>query len=112
RYAISDGQVPEIAALIFKSIATHPSVLALNLLLFLGLLMFTDTSSGKGRWNYIAGAIHGLLHLLNLYFLIWLFSRWNLYEMEMTVGSWDHVLFFSAEMILIGGIASAVLFGI
>ena len=53
-----------------------------------------------------------MLHLVNLYFLIWLFSRLNLHHWEMSVGSWDHVLLFSAEMILIGGITSAVIFGI
>src|SRR5690606_3858872 len=45
-------------------------------------------------------------------FLIWLFSSWNLYHLEMRVGSWDQVLLFSMEMILIGGTASAVIFGI
>lgn len=111
-YSLAKGQLPEIVTLIINTIATQPSVLGLNLLLFLGILMFTDTSSGKGRWNYIAGAIHGLLHLVNLYFLIWIFSRLNLHHWEMSVGSWDHVLLFSAEMILIGGITSAVIFGI
>ncbi|HLU89535.1 MAG TPA: hypothetical protein VKZ51_06840, partial [Cyclobacteriaceae bacterium] len=108
----AEGQLPEIVTLIINTIATQPSVLGLNLLLFLGILMFTDTSSGKGRWNYIVGAIHGLLHLVNLYFLTWLFSRLNLHHWEMSVGSWDHVLLFSGEMILVGGITSAVIFGI
>src|SRR5690606_17528437 len=68
-YSIADGELPEITSLIFRSISTQPSVLALNLLLFCGILLFTDTSSGRRKWNYAAGAIHGLLHLANFYFL-------------------------------------------
>jgi hypothetical protein len=109
---LSNGQLPEILDLIIKSIQVNPSVLALNLLLFGGILLFTDTSSGNGKWNYIAGAVHGVLHLINLYFFIWIFSRLNLQNFEMEVSSWKQILLFSGEMILFGGIASAILFGI
>lgn len=110
--SLFDGQFQEILSLIFDSIRVNPSVLALNLLLFVGILFFTDTSSGKGKWNYMAGAVHGLLHLINLYFFIWLFCRWNLHHLEMEVSNWKQILLFSGEMILIGGIVSAILFGI
>ena len=103
---------PEILTAVLESVRLAPSVVALNLLLLAGLVLFTDTSSGKGKWNYLAGVMHGFLQLINLYFLIWLFSRWNLHHLGMETAHWEQVLLFSAEMIIIGGIVSAVIFGI
>jgi len=110
--SLFDGGVMEYITLIGSSLSHIPSVLALNLLLFGGLLVFTDVKSGKGNWNYIAGAIHGLLHVANFYFLIWVFSRYNLYTRGMEIDSLQQVLWFSGEMIVIGGILSGVLFGL
>jgi hypothetical protein len=107
-----DAGFMEYITLIGSSLSHIPSVLALNLLLFGGLLVFTDVKSGKGNWNYIAGAIHGLLHVANFYFLIWVFSRYNLYTRGMEIDSLQQVFWFSGEMIVIGGILSGVLFGL
>ena len=104
----SDG----VFTVIIDSVRLAPSVVALNFLLLGGLLLFTDTSSGKGKWNYLAGGVHGVLQLINFYFLIWLFSRWNLHHLGMETAHWEQILLFSGEMVLIGGIASAVIFGI
>lgn len=111
-FSLADGQLKDIYMLALDNIRVMPSVLALNLLLLVGILFFTDVKSGKGKWNYLAGGIHGLLHLLNLYFLIWLFSRVNLHHWNMNTSDWGQILLFSGEMILIGGIISTVIFGI
>ena len=74
--------------------------------------MFTDTSSGKKNLNYIAGVIHGLLHLVNFYFLLWLFSYLNLNVWGMDVDKGITILLYSAEMILFGGLISCFFFGL
>ncbi len=94
------------------AISHNPGAVFLNILLFLGLLVFTDTKSGNGKWNYIAGAVHGFLHLVNFYLLIWWFSRLNLHHFGLDLDTAKQVLIYSLEMILVGGIISGVLFGL
>jgi hypothetical protein len=112
KISLFDGGFWEYISLIGNSLSHIPSVLALNLLLFGGLMIFTDVKSGKGNWNYIAGAIHGLLHVSNFYILVWVFSRYNLFTKGMGIDKIEQVLWFSGEMIVIGGILSGVLFGL
>lgn len=102
----------EYLQLIIKSISYSPAVVILNLLLFGGILMFTDVKTGKKKWNYIAGFIHSILQISTLYGSIWLFSRINLYQLSMPVDSLLQVVLFSAEMIFIGGLLSGIFFGI
>ncbi|WP_162415465.1 metallophosphoesterase [Cyclobacterium roseum] len=107
-----DGDFSAFFGVIISGISHHPAALFLNLLLFIGILLFTDTKSGRKNLNYIAGAIHGGLHLMNFYFLLWLFSFTNLGTLGMGVNNPDQVLLFMAEMILVGGIISGILFGV
>lgn len=110
--SLFDGGFGEYLSLIGSTLSHLPSVLAMNLLLFGGLLVFSDVKSGKGNWNYIAGGIHGFLHVTNLYLLIWVFSRYNLFTRGMEIDSLQQVLWFSGEMIVVGGIVSGILFGL
>lgn len=98
--------------LIIKSIAHSPSVLILNLLLFGGILLFTDTYTGKKKWNYIAGLGHSILQIGTLYGCIWLFSRLNLHYMSLPVDGLRQVLLFSIEMVVFGGLLSGIFFGL
>lgn len=107
-----NGDVSAFFQVIISQISHHPAALFLNFLLFIGILLFTDTKSGRKNMNYIAGAIHGTLHLLNFYVLLWLFSFTNLSTLGMSLNTPGQVLLFMAEMILVGGIISGVLFGI
>lgn len=112
KISLLDGEVSEFFHVIISGISHHPAALFLNFLLFVGILLFTDNKSGRKNLNYIAGAIHGALHLVNFYFLFWLFSSTNLGSLGMAVNKPDQVLLFMAEMILVGGIISGILFGI
>ncbi len=107
-----DGQFGDFFMTVFKGISHNPGALFLNILLFIGIVLFTDIKSGKKKLNYIAGAIHGLLHLLNFYFLLWLFSYINLNHFEMNVNNLLQVLVFTLEMVFLGGIISGILFGL
>jgi hypothetical protein len=112
QYSVFDNQLSEIVEVISATLLHFPSALFLNLLLFIGIVVFTDTSSGRKKLNYIAGVIHGIMHLINFYFLLWLFSYLNLTIWEMEINSLLQVLVFSAEMIIVGGFISGVLFGL
>ncbi|WP_339925106.1 metallophosphoesterase [uncultured Cyclobacterium sp.] len=111
-YNLFNNEFPEIFYSITDTLLHFPTALFLNLLLFVGIVMFTDTSSGKKNLNYIAGVIHGLLHLVNFYFLLWLFSYLNLNVWGMDVDKGITILLYSAEMILFGGLISCFFFGL
>lgn len=109
--SLFDGQAADFFYLIIQGISHHPGALFLNILLFAGIVIFTDVKSGGKNWNYLAGLIHGMLHLVNFYFLLWLFSYINLNHLGLGINEPRQVILFTAEMVLAGGIISAVLFG-
>lgn len=106
------GNIPSALDVIWKSISHSPSVAILNLLLFMGLIAFTDTNFGKGKWNLVASVPHAILQLVNLYFLVWVFSRINLNELDLQPGDPYQVFLFAVEMLIVGGLISGMLFGI
>jgi len=109
---ISMANLGEYLLIVFDNIKHSPSVFILNLILFSGVLLFTDTKYGKHKWNYIPGAAHSILQLSNLYFWIWVFSIWNLNHLFLPIDGIWQILLFSIEIIVIGGIASGFIFGI
>ncbi|WP_245189649.1 metallophosphoesterase [Lunatimonas salinarum] len=97
---------------IVASLSHNPGAIFLNLLLLGGVVVFTDVKSGYGKWNYLAGAVHGLLHLMVFYGLLWLFSGINLDQLGLKVNQPSQVALFLAEMVVIGGTLSALIFGL
>lgn len=106
------NQFGELFILIVKSIRHTPSVVLLNLLLLSGITLFTDTATGKGSINYVAGFIHGAVQLINLYVMIWIFSVVNLNCLGMTVNTLEQVGLFTLEMVIGGGLVTAFIFGL
>ncbi|SHN30317.1 Calcineurin-like phosphoesterase [Cyclobacterium lianum] len=109
---IFNGQANEFFHAVFTGISHHPGALFLNLLLFIGIVLFSDVKSGAKNWNYLAGLVHGLLHLCNFYLLFWLFSRINLLHLGLDLNAPAQVFLFAGEMVILGGIVSAILFGL
>lgn len=95
-----------------ESIRHSPSIIVLNLILFFGILFFTDNETRRGGRNYVTGIPHAVLQLLNFYLLVWAFSRFNLTTLGLEVTQVHQVLLFSAEMIILGGLVSGFIFGI
>jgi len=102
----------EYITLVIQHIKHSPSVILLNLLLLVGIVLFTDTNTGRKQWNYIAGVIHAILQLATFYVLVWLFSVININYFQMPVDSPQQVITFVAEMVIGGGLISAFIFGI
>ncbi|AEL28081.1 metallophosphoesterase [Cyclobacterium marinum] len=111
-FNLFDGELSQILGVISSNLLHFPSALFLNLLLFVGLILFTDTSSGKKKLNYIAGVVHGLLHVINFYFLLWLFSYLNLNVWGFDVNQGKQIALFTAEMVMMGGFISCLIFGL
>ncbi|GAB3654178.1 hypothetical protein GCM10028791_24680 [Echinicola sediminis] len=77
-------------------------VIFLNFLLLIGITLFSDTSSGAGKWNYIAGFIHGLLQVANFYWMSYMLSA---------IG-FESIVAFYLSLFVFGGIVSGIIFGI
>lgn len=98
--------------IIYDSIRQTPTIVILNLFLFTGIVLFTDTSTGKKNWNYIVGLGHAIFQLINLYMWIWIFSIWNLTMLHLQAGEITQSVLFAIEMLALGGITSGLIFGI
>jgi len=109
---VSLQNIVPVLEVIQKTLSHNPSVVVLNLSLVAGLVWFTDTCFGKQKWNLLAGVPHALIHFINLYFLVWLFSRINLSHWKLELESGWQVMLFTGEMILIGGFLSGMIFGL
>ena len=109
---ISGQNLCDFLSILLVSVKHSPTVVLFNIILFGGILLFTDTYAGKHKWNYIAGAGHAILQLANLYWWIWVFSRWNLHCLEFPVENMRQMLLFAGEMVIVGGIASGLIFGV
>lgn len=94
------------------SLSHNPVVVLTNLALVTGLIMSTDTSCGRGRWNYVGGVLHSFFQLSILYILIWTFSRINLHFLDLDLDSWQQVALFSVEMLVLGSLLCGIVFGL
>jgi len=123
--AYSFENLGAVFLIINQALAQNPLSIILNLILIVGILAFTDTAFGKGKLNWIAGVLHGFAHVINLYVLLWLFSRvnfliadWAAVEgiktalAEWHLSSLTYTIFFVAEMMLIGSLSAGFIFGL
>jgi len=83
-----------------------PGIVILHLILFAGITLFTDTSSGAGKWNYFAGGLHGLFQVANFYVMTYLLSGTLVSLLTKAIFS------YYIGMIIFGGITSGIIFGI
>lgn len=115
----------EVFLIVNDALVLNPFGIIMNLILIVGVLGFTDTSFGRGKWNWIAGIFHGIAHMVNLYILLWLFSRVNsllltgesfgeIYNQmhEWRIASILYTLLFVAEMLTIGALSAGFIFGV
>lgn len=110
---LSADSFSQIFIVIEGCLRHNPTVVILNLVLFTGIVFFTDTHTAGGNRNYVFGILHGILQLFNLYVLIWIFTNLNQWLLpELSIYNVWKVSLFSLEMILIGGFLSTFIFGI
>ena len=123
--AYSFENLGAVFLIINNALAQNPLGIILNLILIVGLLVFTDTAFGKGKLNWIAGVFHGVAHVINLYVLLWLFSRINFlisdwstmagtatWLDEWHLSSLTYTIIFVLEMMVIGSLSAGLIFGL
>jgi hypothetical protein len=88
-----------------------PVLLAIAGLIVYSLYAFCMPDPGRPQWYRWIGAAHGFGHLVLVLLLSWLFSWLNLRVLGVTITEANAILFL-AEMILVGGPAGALLFGL
>lgn len=106
------GQCVGLSLVIFQYIRHSPSVVLFNAVLFIGILLFTDTSTGKKKWNYIAGLAHAVLQVANFYMCIWGIAILNLAGLRLPINGLAQMLLFALIMVVIGGLLSGLIFGL
>lgn len=89
----------EAAAIVLKQMVASPAAVFWVVLLFLGFVLFTDTHSKLYRW--IAGPLHGVAHVLAVFFIGW----WATYISVNYVDAFDSFwqLVSAGAIIVVGG---------
>jgi len=87
-----------------------PRAVVLVLGLWGGLSAFADLRSWPRKIG--VGVVHTSAHLLLAVALMWGFASLNVDVLGMTADSLGHALFFSAEMLLVGGLLGGTLIGL
>ena len=105
------GHFPRVLHAFWDVLSHSPSSSVLALLVVFGLLAFRR-SAGTNIAGGLAGAVHGLAHLVLACWLVWAFSWINLTWLELDMDSLWQVVLFLAEMLVFGGLLGAWLFGV
>lgn len=105
------GHFPKVVYAFWDVMRHSPSGLVLALLVVFGLWKYRQSGGSPGDRG-VAGFVHGLLHLLLAFWLIWAFSWVNLEYFGWDVDRPLQVVVFFFEMLLAGGFLGGWLFGL
>lgn len=101
------GSFTEAADIVLNKMVASPAAVFWVVLLFLGFVLFTDTHSKLYRW--IAGPLHGIAHVLAVFFIGW----WATYISVTYVDKFDSFwqLVSAGALIVAGGwlVGSAIM---
>lgn len=111
-HELSSNSLGAVLQIMQHALSHNPAVVLLNFLLAGGIAVFTDTTYGKGKLNWIAGGLHTLLQLINFYVLIWIISRINLHILALPLENAWQITLFTLQMVIGGGLISGVVFGL
>lgn len=94
----------------FHVVAHGPGIALTSLLLVGGMLGFASMNTARGR--YVAGALHGLTHVMVALGSMSLFARVNLNWLALHPDSPVQVLLFVVEMFTVGALAGSLVTGL
>jgi len=66
---IGTANVPKALGLVLSRAIASPGVVLISVLIVAGLIAFVDTRFG--RWRWVAGLLHGLVHLAVAFLIAW-----------------------------------------
>ncbi|MDB5262862.1 MAG: putative phosphohydrolase, partial [Adhaeribacter sp.] len=94
---------------LFYLLLINPFMVFFIGLVIFGVTKFTDTKSSNTRFLWLFGLAHGIIHILNGFLLIWIFSRFT-YPLDI------HLLFkiltLSVLLFVVGGITGCLVMSI
>lgn len=110
---LSWPSVPEVWNQQLGAMAHSPFSVVLALMVLCGGGAFTAAGVSRAKHlAFLAGALHGLLHLELAVGILWIISRANIGYLGLNVFDLLQVALFSAENLLIGGFFGGLLFGV
>jgi hypothetical protein len=66
---IGSASMPKALGLVLRTALEGPGIVIVSLLVIAGLIAFAD--SRFGRWRWLAGLVHGLMHLTAAFLIAW-----------------------------------------
>jgi hypothetical protein len=107
------ANLPAAGFQLYGALAHSPAsvVFALAVVASCGVFSATDARRAP-KLAFAVGALHGVLHLLLAFGLLWLMGRVNLYYWNLPLDSPQQVLLFLLETLVLGGGLGGLLFGL
>ncbi|MGW8392441.1 preprotein translocase subunit YajC [Pseudoduganella sp. HUAS MS19] len=110
---LTAGHIGEALRCLFVVAAHSPSSVVLALLIVCGCGVFSAAGANRApRLAFLAGCVHGLLHLLLAAVIVWFMGRVNVFHLGMDTNDLGQVGLFILETLLLGGILGGLLFGL
>lgn len=96
---LGGANVPQATGLVVSTAMSSPGLVIIAVLATLGLIAFADKR--YGRWRWLVGVLHGLMHLTAAFLIAWGVSH-LMGSLKLTFGSVQRDVF-SAVLIFAGG---------
>lgn len=104
------GEIKQAFAATFNKMLNEPFAAFWVTFVFLSFYLFTDTHSK--RYRYSAGTMHGMSHLVAVFFIGWFSSAFTVAQLGLTVGSTEQLLAAGLLMFLGGWLLGPVILAI
>jgi hypothetical protein len=101
-------EVNHYLSYLFNLLLINPFMVFFIGLVIFGVSKFTDTSSNNARFLWLFGLAHGVIHILNGFLLIWIFSRFSYHldiHLVLKIGVLTLLLF------VVGGLTGCMVMG-
>lgn len=108
---LADLRLPDLitaSSAFFEVLRHSPASIAIALLVVFALWRYRASEGVSGTW----GLVHGVMHVILSFFLIWIFSWLNLGLLNRDVNGLSFVALFTVEMLFAGGVVGGFLFAI
>ena len=110
---LDGSSLSEARAMLVGILRHGPGALFWVVLLVIGFIFFAEAKRFESKTATLAsrialGGAHGLAHVALLLVLMWAFANVNLGMLPLGVDDWKQVGLFTAEMLLLGGLAGGM----
>jgi hypothetical protein len=106
---------PDVFGAVWTLLVRNPGVVAMLLLVVIGLAAFSAPERiGKPAWLVarLAGAVHGMLHIVLNVLLIWTFAWFNQQVLNLEIATALQSSVFTVETVVFGTVFGGILMGL